>query len=557
MTADIADLHLPIKPDGDVALFARPARRHRRRSARRPRLTSTRTRPASTEALARRRVLDLYDLVRRHGPRRRRRWRRSSPCSPRPTKAVTVYSQGVNQSSSGTDKVNAIINCHLATGRIGKPGHGPVLGHRPAQRHGRPRGRRHGQHARRPHGHRGCRASRPRAALLARADDRRRSRPEGGRHVPRRRRRAASRRSGSWRPTRSTSMPDADDVEAAIAACPFVVVSDVTGSDRHRAPRRMCGCPPPAWGEKDGTVTNSERRISRQRRFWRCPARRAPTGGSSARWRKRMGFGERLRLCVAGGRSLPSTPRCPRSRMMARATSTSARWRLSTSRNSTEMPPFQWPRPSGGGERRPHVRRGRFFTPTARPASSPSAPTAIAPAAPAFPLTLNTGRVRDHWHTMTRTGKSQRLSQHFAEPFVEIHPRRCGAPSHRRRRPRAHLDRARRRSRARACLAASAGRLDLRADALERSVRVARSRRCSGAGCHGSRSRGSRPRRISPRGSSGFVAAAYGFAVLRRKPRHIDAEYWAIAKCRGGWRVELGCATDRDWPRVRRRPGRR
>ena len=90
-------------------------------------------------------------------------------------KTVTVYSQGVNQSSSGTDKVNAIINCHLATGRIGKPGAWAVLGHRPAQRHGRPRGRRPGQHARRPYGVRKPRASRPRAALLERAGHRRTS----------------------------------------------------------------------------------------------------------------------------------------------------------------------------------------------------------------------------------------------------------------------------------------------------------------------------------------------------------------------------------------------
>lgn len=41
-------------------------------------------------------------------------------------RVVTVYSQGVNQSESGTDKVNAILNCHLATGRIGRPGMGPL-----------------------------------------------------------------------------------------------------------------------------------------------------------------------------------------------------------------------------------------------------------------------------------------------------------------------------------------------------------------------------------------------------------------------------------------------
>ena len=51
--------------------------------------------------------------------------RASSTCSAAPPRVVTCYSQGVNQSAQGTDKVNAIINCHLATGRIGKPGMGP------------------------------------------------------------------------------------------------------------------------------------------------------------------------------------------------------------------------------------------------------------------------------------------------------------------------------------------------------------------------------------------------------------------------------------------------
>ena len=81
-------------------------------------------------------------------------------------RVVTVYSARASTSRpSGTDKVNAIINCHLATGRIGKPGHGAVLAHRPAQRHGRARGRRPRQHARRAHGDRERRA--PRASCRA------------------------------------------------------------------------------------------------------------------------------------------------------------------------------------------------------------------------------------------------------------------------------------------------------------------------------------------------------------------------------------------------------
>ena len=78
--------------------------------------------------------------------------RASSNCSALRRKVVTCFSQGVNQSAQGTDKVNSIINCHLATGRIGTAGRGAVLADRPAQRYGWPRGRRAGQSAGRAHG---------------------------------------------------------------------------------------------------------------------------------------------------------------------------------------------------------------------------------------------------------------------------------------------------------------------------------------------------------------------------------------------------------------------
>ena len=96
------------------------------------------------------------------------------------------------------------------------------------------------------------------------------------------------------------SMPDADAVEAAIKACPFVVVSDVLASTdtvRHAHVR----LPAAAWGEKDGTVTNSERRISRQRPFLAAPGEARPDWWIIAEVGKRMGFGEAFALCDAGG----------------------------------------------------------------------------------------------------------------------------------------------------------------------------------------------------------------------------------------------------------------
>ena len=82
---------------------------------------------------------------------------------------------------------------------------------------------------------------------------------------------------------------------------------------------------------------------------------------------------------------------------------------------------MQWPRAAALPSPARMFADGRYFTPDGK-ARFVDVKTCPTQTAPGFPLILNTGRVRDHWHTMTRTGKSQRLSQHCAEPFVEIHP---------------------------------------------------------------------------------------------------------------------------------------
>ena len=67
---------------------------------------------------------------------------------------------------------------------------------------------------------------------------------------------------------------------------------------------------------------------------------------------------------------------------------------------------------------------GRFFTPDGRArfiAITPSLPKNQA--SQEWPFTLNTGRVRDQWHTMTRTGDAASLAKHTAQPYVEIHPK--------------------------------------------------------------------------------------------------------------------------------------
>jgi assimilatory nitrate reductase catalytic subunit len=155
--------------------------------------------------------------------------------------------------------------------------------------------------------------------------------------------------------------------------------------------------------------------------------------------------------------------------------------------------------------------------------------------------------VRDHWHTMTRTGKSQRLSQHCAEPYVEINPHDA---------KRYHIGDA-----ALVRVSTGLGAILVRAlvtprqqpgsifvpmhwnDQFASRARVDVLAAAVTDPVSGQPATKNIPARVEP-----FLAATYGFAVLRRKPTAIAAEYWAIAKCSGGWRVEMAfAASAEDW----------
>ena len=209
--------------------------------------------------------------------------------------------------------------------------------------------------------------------------------------------------------------------------------------------------------------------------------------------------------------------------------------------------PLQWPRTSAVAGPARLFADGRFFTPDAK-ARFVEVRVATEPLpAPGFPLTLNTGRVRDHWHTMTRTGKSTRLSQHCAEPFVEIHPHDAA----RHRVGDADLVR----------VSTGLGAILVRALVTPRqqpgSVFVpmhwndqyaSRARVDVLVGAVVDPISGQPASKNVPVRIERFVAATYGFAVLRRKPQNIPAAYWAIAKCSGGWRLEMAFAdAPDDW----------
>ncbi|CAK0778744.1 hypothetical protein WCLP8_780004 [uncultured Gammaproteobacteria bacterium] len=219
----------------------------------------------------------------------------------------------------------------------------------------------------------------------------------------------------------AASLPEADSVRAALAACPFVVVSDgIRDTDTTAFAHVLL--PAAAWGEKDGTVTNSERRISRQRAF------RPPQGQAKPDWWIVSQVAARL----GWGRSFAWTKPAQIFREHAALT----RFENNGTRgldlgplaelddhDYDDLSPIQWPvGPDLEGSARLFA-DGRFNTPDRR-----ARLIAVCHRAPRrqasedFPLVLNTGRLRDQWHTMTRTGLVPRLAAHTNEPFLAIHP---------------------------------------------------------------------------------------------------------------------------------------
>ena len=337
-------------------------------------------------------------------------------------RVVTVYSQGVNQSTSGTDKVNAIINCHLATGRIGRTGMGPfsVTG-QPNAMGGREVGGLANQLAAHmdfdnPHQVDSVRrfwqasnmATRPglKAVDMFRAVD-----------------------DGSikaiWIMATNpvVSMPDADRVREALRKCELVVVSDCIANTDTTACAQVL-LPAAAWGEKDGTVTNSERRISRQRTFLPPAGEARPDWWMVCEVAKRLGYGQAFAFQNPVQIFREHAALSAFENDGARDFDLSGLASISDD-DYTRLQPVQWPVTSAQriGTSRMFT-DGKFFT-----SSRKARLIAIVPRPPAnspnveFPMILNTGRVRDHWHTLTRTGKSPRLSGHTLEPHAELHPR--------------------------------------------------------------------------------------------------------------------------------------
>jgi assimilatory nitrate reductase catalytic subunit len=336
-------------------------------------------------------------------------------------KVVTCFSQGVNQSAQGTDKVNAIINCHLVTGRIGKPGMGPFsLTGQPNAMGGREVGGLANQLA----AHMDFSPqSIDRVGRFWRAPNM--ARREGDKAVQMFEAIKRGKIKALWvmATNPAVSLPRAGMVREALQKLDLLVISENTASNDTVACGAHVLLPAAAWGEKDGTVTNSERRISRQRAFLPLPGEAKPDWWIVTQVAKRMGFADAFNYQSAGDVFREHAALSAFENDGTRDFDLGALADVSDDQFNA-LDPVQWPARAGEplGESR-FFGGGGFFTPDRKArlvAVEQPAPRENVSAK--FGLRLNTGRIRDQWHTMTRSGLSPRLGAHLPEPFVEVHP---------------------------------------------------------------------------------------------------------------------------------------
>jgi assimilatory nitrate reductase catalytic subunit len=336
-------------------------------------------------------------------------------------RVVTLYSQGVNQSAQGTDKVNAILNCHLATARIGKVGASPFsLTGQPNAMGGREVGGLANQLA----AHMGFtppdidRVRRfwkaPRIATH-----------EGLKAVQMFEAIGRGEIKALWvmGTNPAVSLPNADAAREALKKLELFVVSEnVRSNDTVEAGPHVL-LPALAWGEKSGTVTNSERRISRQRAFLAAPGEAKPDWWVLGEVAKRLGFGHAFNFNSAAEIFREHAALSAFENDGGRDFDIGAFQSISDDAFEA-LDPVLWPnRPGDSEPQQRFFADGGFYGSDRRARfAAPDIPALRTETHAGRPLRLNTGRIRDQWHTMTRSGMSPRLGSHLAEPFVEIHP---------------------------------------------------------------------------------------------------------------------------------------
>jgi assimilatory nitrate reductase catalytic subunit len=336
-------------------------------------------------------------------------------------KVVTCFSQGVNQSAQGTDKVNGIINCHLATGRIGRPGMGPFsLTGQPNAMGGREVGGLANQLAAHMTFSPGDVDRVRRFWSAPRMAER-----EGLKAVQMFEAIERGEIKALWvmATNPAVSLPRAGAMREALKKLELLVVSENMLMNDTMAAAPHVLLPAAAWGEKEGTVTNSDRRITRQRAFLPLPGEARPDWWIVAEAARHLGHGAAFAYRNAADVFREHAALSAFENDGARIFDIGALATISDE-DYDALEPVQWPvRPSQPGGTARLFAAGGFSTPDRKARFiAPELPSLAEPTDAEFPLRLNTGRLRDQWHTMTRTGQSPTLGAHRPEPLLEIHP---------------------------------------------------------------------------------------------------------------------------------------
>jgi ferredoxin-nitrate reductase len=344
------------------------------------------------------------------------------------SRVLSLWSMGINQSSEGTAKVRTLIDLHLMTAQIGKPGAGPFsLTGQPNAMGGREAG--------------GLAHLLPGYRFVTNPQHRaeveqfwglppNRISPHAGRDAWNM---IVGLEQGEvglfWIAATNplVSMPDLERTKAALKRSPFTVYQEAYYPTETSAYAHVL-LPVTQWSEKTGTMTNSERRVTL------CPAFQSPKGEGRDDWAifaevgRRLGFSEQFRF-TKSAEVYAEYVQLTKGRPCDMSGITHERLR--------QEGPIQWPCPEEGKgqeargkrqEENPSSRRlytdWRFPTPDGRARFAGYYSRGLAePADEQYPFVLTNGRLYGHWHTMTRTGRTEKIKQMHPQPLIEIHPR--------------------------------------------------------------------------------------------------------------------------------------
>jgi len=339
-------------------------------------------------------------------------------------RVLSLWSMGVNQSSEGTAKVRTIINLHLMTGQIGKPGAGPF------SLTGQPNamgGREAGGLAHLLPGYRAIKNPQHRAEV----EEFWGLKP--GQISPNPGLTAWDMITGLengavellWiaATNPAVSMPDLERTKKALLRSPFTIYQDAYYPTETSAYAHVL-LPAAQWGEKTGVMTNSERVVTL------CQEFRQPPREAKADWEifaevgRRLGFEKEFAFAnsaevYAEFVKLTKTRPCDMTG-------------ISHAQLQAEGA-TQWPHPEESPNCTDAINRVsnkrlytnlRFHTPDGRARFGAYYSKGLAePPDPDYPFVLTNGRLYGHWHTQTRTGRIEKICKMHPEPFIEIHPR--------------------------------------------------------------------------------------------------------------------------------------